>query len=278
MKLPKLTTILFLSLVLISCSDDNNDDTGGTQQQQEYSGNFFPLTVQDSWNYDVENTDNDTNEVTLSQDVLTVESQTTNGYTLSVNQGGVANGTMSGILSSGELTRTETTLAANGTIGLPVDGFDYQIQLDNALLYNTQANNGAQLSTKSGTFTQDLQGFPVTINYTLTSTQLENLSSLTVDGTTYNTVTSANISLDLSVSTQVPIIGTLSIVDTQEVLSVTSFYAENIGLITAESDSGYFLNPTTVTLLQQAGVDLSMFPTSLSVTNIQTLTSYTVAE
>ncbi|WP_397362697.1 hypothetical protein [Olleya sp. R77988] len=280
MKLFKITSILIISILLFSCDDESTQETDGTEQQ-EYNGNFFPLTVADTWNYDVENTDNSTNDVTPSQDVLTVESESTTGFTLSVNQGGVANGTMSGILTSGELTRTETTLAANGTIGLPIDGFDFEIQLDNALLYNTQANNGQQLSEKTGTFSQDLQGYPISIDYTLKSKQLENLSSLTVDGTIYDIVTSANITLELSVYTEISVGGftqVISILDPQEVLSVDSFYAKNIGLINAEADSGYTLNPNTVSILQQLGVDLSMLPTSLSVTNTQVLTSYTITE
>ena len=281
MKPLKLTTLVIFCLTVFNCSNDDTNDSISQEQQQQFSGNFFPLTVNDSWNYAILNTNNDTNEAIVSDDVLLVDNETNTGFTLSVNQGAPANGTMSGILTSGELTRTETTLATHGTVGIPIDGFDFEIALDNAVLYDTQANNGTQLALKTGTFTQDLQGYPITLNYTLTSTQLENLDALTVNNTIYDSVTSANISLDLNATTQISVFGitqVISIIDTQEVLSINSFYAKNIGLIKADSDSGYSLNPTTITLLQQAGVDLSTLPTTLSLTNIQTLTSYTITE
>ena len=156
----------------------------------------------------------------------------------------------------------------------------FKLILENALLYNTQADNGAQLSIKSGSFTQDFQGYPVTINYTLKSTQLQNLSSFDVNGTTYNSVTSSNISLELSVTTEVTILvtQTISILDPQQVLSVTSYYAENVGLIKADANTNYQLNTETAALLNQLGADLGALQTSLSVTNTQVLTDYNVIE
>ena len=275
MKLTQSISLLIFSLLVFNCSDDNDNTI--TDNQNQFSGEFLPLSIDNQWNYDVENTNNNTSETTNTQDVLKVESETTSGFSLTVNDGQIANGTMSGILTTGDLSLTETTLATNGTVGLPVDILDFEIQLDNALLYDTEATNGEQLSIQSGTFTQDFQGYPITINYSLFSTQLENLENMEVLGVNYDTVTSANISLELSVSTEVTVLGftqTISILDTQNVLSVDAFYAKNIGLISATANSGYTLNPSTVTILEQLGADLSMLPTSTSIVNTQELTSY----
>lgn len=277
MKLTQSILLLFLSLFLFNCSDDSDDSEINNQIQ--FSGEFLPLYVDNQWNYDVENTNNNTNETTNSQDVLKVESENASGFSLSVNDNGVANGTMSGILTTGDLSLTETTLVSNGTIGLPIDGFDFNIVLENALLYNTEAPNGEILYTQSGTFTQDFQGYPITINYSLFSTQLENLENMEVLGVNYDTVTSANISLELSLSTEVSVFGltqTISLLDTQNVLSIDAFYAKDIGLITANANIGYSLNENTVTILQQLGADLSMLPTNTSILNTQELTSYTL--
>jgi len=277
MKLTQSILLLFLSLFLFNCSDDSDDSEINNQIQ--FSGEFLPLSIDNQWNYDVENTNNNTNETTNSQDVLKVESENASGYSLSVNDNGVANGTMSGILTTGDLSLTETTLVSNGTIGLPIDGFDFNIVLENPLLYNTEAPNGEILYTQSGTFTQDFQGYPITINYSLFSTQLENLENMEVLGANFDTVTSANISLELSVSTEVSVFGltqTISLLDTQNVLSVDAFYAKDIGLITANANIGYSLNENTVTILQQLGVDLNMLPTNTSILNTQELISYTL--
>jgi len=277
MKLTQSILLLFLSLFLFNCSDDSDDSEINNQIQ--FPGEFLPLSIDNQWYYDVENTNNNTNETTNSQDVLKVESENASGFSLSVNDNGVANGTMSGILTTGYLSLTETTLVSNGTIGLPIDGFDFNIVLENAILYNTESPNGQILYMQSGTFAQDFQGYPITINYSLFSTQLENLENMEVLGVNYDTVTSANISLELSVSTEVSVFGltqTISLLDTQNVLSVDAFYAKDIGLITSNANIGYSLNENTVTILQQLGVDLSMLPTNTSILNTQELTSYTL--
>ena len=278
MKPFKLTLLFAICIVIFNCSNSDLDDNNGLTQQQ-FTGNFFPLNTGNTWDYDVSNTDNDTNQTVTSTDFIEVESQTNIGFTLSVNQNGIPNGIMSGILTSGVLTRTETTLSSNGTVALPIEGFDFQIELENALLYNTQANNGELLSTQSGVFTQDFEGYPITINYTLTSTQLTNLETLTEGTTTYNTVTSANISLTLSVTTEATFVTTQTIPiidDTTPVLSINSYYAQDIGLIKAEASGGYTLNANTISILEGIGVDLSQLPTSLSISNNQTLSNYSI--
>ena len=102
-------------------------------------------------------------------------------------------------------------------------------------------------------------------------------SNLSVLNTNYDTVTSANITLRLSVSTTVTVGGftqTLSLIDMQDVMSVDAFYAKNVGLISADAQIGYTLNANTLALLELAGIELTNLPTSMSVTNTQKLTTY----
>ncbi|WP_336069627.1 hypothetical protein [Mesoflavibacter sp. CH_XMU1404-2] len=275
MKFLKPTTLLLFCLLLWNCSED--DTSSEDTPNETFTGNFFPLTTNNEWRYEVNNTDNDTNTTETNEDVLTVESESSNGFTLTANNGTVAYGTMSNILTTGELTRTETTLATNGSLSLPIDGLDFSIDFNNALLYDTQASLNTELSSQTDSFTQDLQGFPITITYELTSTQLENLDNLSVLNTNYDTVTSANITLRLSVSTTVTVGGftqTLSLIDMQDVMSVDAFYAKNVGLISADAQIGYTLNANTLALLELAGIELTNLPTSMSVTNTQKLTTY----
>ena len=277
MKFLKPTTLLLFCLLLWNCSED--DTSSEDTPNETFTGNFFPLTTNNEWRYEVNNTDNDTNTTETNEDVLTVESESSNGFTLTANDGTVAYGTMSNILTTGELTRTETTLATNGSLSLPINGLDFSIDFNNALLYDTQASLNTELSSQTDSFTQDLQGFPITITYELTSTQLENLNNLSVLNTNYDTVTSANITLRLSVSTTVTVGGftqTLSLIDMQDVMSVDAFYAKNVGLISADAQIGYTLNANTLTLLELAGIELTNLPTSMSVTNTQELTTYTL--
>jgi len=279
MNFKQLITLLFLSLVIFNCSDDDSDNTDNNEVA--FTGNFFPLHLDNSWTYLVTDLNNNTNETTVNTDLLMVESESNTGFNLTVNQGDLANGIMSGILTSGELSLTETTLTSNGSIQLPIEEFDFEIEIDNALLYNTSTENETELSSQSGTFTQDIEGYPVTINYTLSSQQLQNLESYVVNTIDYQTVTSAKIALNLSASitvTQFGISQSLPIVDSQEVLSIVSHYAKDIGLIQAEANISFSLNATILALLQQSGMDLSTLPTSLSATNTQILTDFNITE
>ncbi|WP_375239257.1 hypothetical protein [Aurantibacter sp.] len=278
----------FLVLILSACSSDDsidsNDNNGGEtnnngSQQTEITGDFFPLTQDNEWNYNVVNTDNDTTDETESTDVLKVESVLGDAYTLSVNNGGVANGTMNSILTSGELTATDTQLTATGSLEFPIDGVsDLSIDFTNAKFYDTTANLNSTIHNQSGTLNETIQTIPLTINYDLSSTQLDNLETYTVNDVTYTNVTKAKIELDLEVKATITVVIpiTLSIIDNQNVLDITAYYADGVGLIYAEADTQFEMNATTIAQLQQAGIDLSGIPTSLSVTNTQTIDTYTV--
>jgi VCBS repeat-containing protein len=274
--------ILASAIICTSCSSDDVSDTnnGTTEPQLLFTGDFFPLSVNNEWNYNVENIDNsDPANNTTSTDALKVESQNGNTYTLSVNNNGTANGTMNNILISGELTATETQLTSTGSLVFPLGGAnDISIDFTNAKFYDTTKNINEEIYTVSQTITQTVQNIPLTINYTLKSTQLENLETYISNGTSYTNVTSARIDLNLAVSATITVVipTTLSVIDNQNVLSINAYYADGIGLVYAESDSGFNLNAQTVALLQQAGIDLGGIPTSVSTTNIQTLDTFTV--
>jgi hypothetical protein len=272
-------------LLFSSCSSDDDSSTttepgDNTQNQTAVTGDFFPLSAGNEWNYDVENIDNlDNANNTTSVDALKVESQNGAAYTLSVNNNGVANGTMNSLLISGELTATETQLTSTGSLVFPLGGAnDINIDFVDAKFYDTNANINAEIYSNTGTINQTIQNIPLTINYTLKSTQLENLDNYSSNGVTYTNVTSAKIDLILGVTATITVVvpTTLSVIDSQNVLSINAYYADGIGLVYAEADSGFTLNAQTVALLQQAGVDLGGIPTSASITNTQTIDTYTV--
>lgn len=279
----KIYTAAFLMLILSACSsDDDSSDTPITDDgsvQTETTGDFFPLASNNEWNYNVVNTNNVTAEDTNSTDVLKVASQSGSNFTLTVNNGGVANGTKNSLLTTGELSVTETQLTATGSLEFPIDGVsNLSIDFTDAKFYDTTANLNSTIHNQSGTINETIQTIPLTISYNLSSTQLDNLDTYTLDGVTYTNVTKAKIELDLEVEATVTVVIpiTLSIIDNQNVLEVTSYYADGIGLIYAEADTQFQMNQTTITQLEAAGVDLSGIPTSASITNTQTIDTYTI--
>ena len=268
----RLFQVLLLTFFVISCSSSDSDDPAPSGSTTNYD--YFPNTNGNSWNYDVTNTDNTTSQTTNTTDVVTVNSQSGNNFTVDVNNGGIANGLLNAVMSSGTMTKSQQDLKITGTLSIPLDNLNtLDVGYTNAVMYDNQATVGTTLFTNTDSFTQDLQGQTLNYNYTLTTTKVADLSSYSVNGTSYNNVTRTQLTLNLSVSTSIANIP-IFILDAQNVLTADCYFAAEIGPISANSNIGFQLNQTTLNLLQAAGIDVSMFVTSASTTNVQELTSY----
>jgi len=268
---------LFTSLLITSCSsDDDNTDPGEISQP----GNYFPSSLNNYWNFDVINTDN-TNEPVVSTDSLYVASETGSVFTLEVNDNMVANGTMDSFLINGSLTPSENNLIFSGTLELPEeisDFVDFEINLSNVVLYDTEAALGAELSSNSSTIEQDFNGIPITINYELTTNALGFSESMSLNGEMYSNVITSDIKLNLNVTATIEVFGnptTIAILESQDVLSITNYYAQAIGLVRSESESSYEISAVAITLFNELEIDV---PPSGSGSNVQELSDYFVAE
>ena len=279
----KSLTLICLIFSLVSCSSSDDPNDGDTA----ITGNYFPSSSGDFWNYNVVNTDvNNPAGNFNATDLLTVASANGNSFTLDVNNNtSPANGTLNALLVNGTLNRTEDKLTFNGNLQLPAEFdtlFDQTVTLTNVVLYDLNASNNQELSSNSETLTQDLvldtQTFPITIDYSFVTTKIGNSNSETVDGTNYLSVTKTRLSLSLNVYTEIEVLGAsipYSIIETQEVLSIDAYYAENVGLIKAYSETGYQISDQILDLLTLLGIDLG-FPESNTGTNTQELGDYSV--
>lgn len=275
MKKLKFTSILVLAIILLfSCSNDNNEDTSIT-------GDYFPSTVNNYWNYNVVQKTTNPSSTINSQDFLTVNSVSNSSFELKVNSGNAANGVMNTILTSGTPSKTASALTLTGYLKVPIDGInDIHLNFNNAVLYDINADKNAVLSTFNGTFTQDFQGFPLTIKYELSFNKIQNQNSLKVNSKTYTNITGTAISLNLSISTTINVQGnniTLPVLDAQDVLVVKSYYGENVGLLQSESTLKVEFNATTLSTLKTLGINAEI-PASQLTTNTQNLTTFFVAE
>ena len=278
MKKLKFTSIIAITILfLTSCSNDDNGPTTIT-------GNYFPSTVSDYWNYDVVEKDNEDNTTLNLQDYLTVKSGSNSNFELEANSGNDANGVMTSILTNGTLTKTESTLLINGKLEIPIDGInDFYINFNNALLYDLNASKNSELSNFTGEFTQNLQGpsttIPLKVSYVLSFNKIQNQNSLKVGSTTYNKVTGSTISLNLAISTVLEIQGVnqeFDLLTAQDVLSINSYFGENVGLLKSDAVLNFDLDSATVLLLETLNIELNI-PTSQSASNSQSLTTYFVA-
>ncbi|MBQ0768327.1 MAG: hypothetical protein KBT58_03485, partial [Bizionia sp.] len=204
--------MLFIALLLVSsCSDDDNT-TDDSPNNSTITGNYFPTNLDSFWNYDVEASSSAATDVMFSTDELTVESINSNDFTLSANAGLPANGTMSGILVSGTLTSSDTSLTLNGTLDLPAELSDliaFEIALNNAVLYNVNASSDTILYSVSDQVTQDVQGFPVTVDYEVHSKSLGFYNTITLNDEVFTNVVASKLVLNMGVSTSVTVAGIL---------------------------------------------------------------------
>lgn len=271
MKNSVLFSFLLIFSMLVSCSNSDND-------KETVSGDYYPSTENNYWNYDVKTKSNNSAD-TESQDFVAVKSATVSSFELEANSGNLANGYMNLMLTNGILYKTESTLTEKGKLQLPIEGFeDFTIDFNGAVLYDLNADKNETLSLYNGDFSKELQGFPITIEYKLEFSKINDLSSLKVNNNTYNTVTGSNISLRVSMYTTIEIQGVdtdFPLIDDQDILSIDNYFAENVGLIKSTATIDFSMNSTTIALLQTLGVDLDL-PEAKSSTNTQELSSYLV--
>ncbi len=282
--------ILFLALItslfFASCSSD--DDGGNGNNSEPETGNFFPSTVGNLWTYNVESINQEDSDLDYSiTDFITVETETGNSFTLIANNNiSPAGGTMNAILTSGTLTRGESTLSFSGDLQLSEEFSNFSlssISLQNVELYDLNASNNEVLSEFSNTLNEDFDlngsAIPLTINYTLTTNKLSTSNSVTVDGESYSNVIKTELSLTLEVIASLDILGTgatdYDLLPTQDVLVIENYFAENVGLIKSEAVQSYTLNEDLVGILESFNIDFGL-PTVSNVENTQELDNYLV--
>lgn len=240
------TALLFIGLTSCSSSDEN-PSTNPTS--------FLPLTATSSWVYDV-----NLDATNVGRDSLYVSGENTlNGKTYQeLKTKEIPTGFYTNALNNNNIRIEGEKLLLTGSTGLALADFlPVNIDVTDFVLFKENASNGAQLDAISGTIEQDLQGMPLNIDYTLKSTFKESLASFTVPGKeTYTNVKVMKLIANLKVSTVYTIPGvntpiTVPILNPQDVIVSTQYYAEGIGMIYAKTEINYQLND-----FSQAGIEL----------------------
>jgi hypothetical protein len=279
------TNALYFALslfLIVSCS--SSDDSG--DPAEPIVGNYYPSDANNTWIYNVENSSADDPTLNATGVDLVTVSASGNPFTIDVNSDTTpTNGLMNGILNSGALSRSASALGLNGFIDLPAELAilsSSSLNLTNFVLYDLNASTNQQLSVIDDVIvdTIDLNGsmIPISAVYRITSTKRNDLNSLTVDSDVFNNVISSEITVNLTVTATIDIAGsstTVTVINNQDVLTITNFFSEDIGLIQSEATQSYTLDPAFVNLLAVVNVTLD-FPTSLTVDNVQELDAFTV--
>jgi hypothetical protein len=230
----KIGFFLFLSIVLASCSSDN---------PAPENADFFPLTTGNSWTYEVIGQTSSFDNLSVGAEII-IQNKTykkievtefpAGFYATFLNQNGLRK-------ENGKLL-----FAGNLNLNLGID-LPLSIALSNFVLVDAQADNTNELSSQSNSISQDFNGFPITIDYTIKSTALESLPSFTTSqNETYSNVKKVNFALNIKVVTVQTIPGTsitipITLLNNQDVILATHYYAENIGMVYGNTVTSYTL-------------------------------------
>lgn len=248
---------------LVSCDPSDDGDSGRTNNDFQY----FPLTVNNSWDYDV------TTGANSSSETLTVATVTGTEYTLSSNPATPV-GFMSQILTGGELKAESGKLIGNGVIRFDLQGLNnFNVPITNGVLYDQNATSNEELFSVEGNNTQTVQTYDLDFNYTVKTKQLSPLSQMTVNGVTYQDIIHSQLIVNLSITTEFTIAGftqDVPILQPADAIVVDNYWSKDVGLIKSDYELNYSLED-----FSSLGVSLPV-PQSANIQSEQTLTGYTI--
>lgn len=247
MKLKAYLPICFLAaLTLTGCSSDD-DSTSGSQNN---TTDYFPLALNNSWNYNNQRTIEGQSPSQSQETLSIVDSSEENGntfYNLDSNndlEGGLA----TTLFSNGNLSKVDGALIYSGGYALDLpnigDFGPLEIQIDNAMIFDSNAVAGTELFSFSDSIEQDIEVqpgvvLPIAFNYSIATNNVAFLPTYMVGDIEYSDILEANVILTASVTTSLGPISGIPILAEQEVLHITNYYANGIGLISSEVEINY---------------------------------------
>lgn len=259
----QLFTLFAFTAILFSCSSD--EDSGDSPTQT----NHFPLTLNNTWEYDVVGQLPGTDNLYVGNDIV-IGGQTYKQMMTTDEPFGFYSSLLrnNGLRNDGSKTLFTGNLNVNLGFDLPID-----LSVTDFTILKTNATANEVLGSLTDTFTQDLEATPITVSYTLKATALESLPTFTTpapQNETYTDVKKVKMSLMMTITSPVP--GTtfnLPILNNQEVVAATQYYAKNIGMVYNKTVVSYNLaiDPS------QLGLPI---PQSATQTTEEFLSSYTV--
>ncbi|ESU28186.1 lipoprotein precursor [Flavobacterium limnosediminis JC2902] len=247
--------------LLLSCSSDDSDNGGNNSSDTNFT---IPLTIGKYWTYDVEG------EGVNTRDSLYISNDTIiagNTYKKFKTRENLATGFYSSSLRNNGVREVDHKLLLSGDLSL-ADGQQLPIGLDLSLLdfiiFKKNATNGEVLSTKSGSFQQTVESFPLTINYTLQSKGGETIPNFTSpNGDTYTNVRTSKIVLRVTITTVISGLP-ITVLPAQDVITSTQYVADGIGVVYTNTVTTYNINeyvaselgiPSTNTQTQEEFLD-----------------------
>ena len=265
MKLKYFSAIAFFA-TLASCSTESVEEPTTTVTSES-----FPLTEGNYWTYDVQGKNlSERDSLYVGNDTI-INSKTYK----KIKTLNWPFGSFSTSLNNNGLRKAGNSVLLSGGLGIDLgEVFPIDLSLNDFVILKEDATPNEELSFLSGVMTQEIEGYPLTFEYSLKTTALENMASFTSpNGDVYTDVKKVKTALNLKISTTITYMGipfTIPIMDSQEVMSSVQYYSNNIGMVYNHTTISYELAD-----LSQFGVTLPI-PESASQTQEEFLDTYIV--
>ena len=224
-----------LGFVAVSCSDDDSSDTTPSVTTSAY----LPMDSGNYWVYDVESS------VMNGHDSLYVANDTVIGGTTyhRLETGALPTGFFPGAMRNNGVRASDGKLLLSGTATVNfTEELPFSIAVDDFVFFNENADTDDILDTETGTIEQEIEGYDVEMDYTLTAKAKEGIAMYTVDGQTYNNVKPVELRLNVEVVVNYTFGGVplpVTIIDSQDVVISTQYYAEGVGMVHAVTNFQY---------------------------------------
>jgi len=228
-----ITFVTVLSLLFYGCPSDTQPTPPATSYYD-----YLPLAVGNYWNYT--NTVASTNAT--SADSLYIDGTVMANGNSYYNFG--ANTTATGIytlyMKNLDVRKDNHFYKANGSFVINLGTQPIIIPINDEVMLTEGATAGDVLSTVNGTQTQTVDGFPLTITYSLKTEVSAVAASSTIDGTSYDNTITTKTTLNMKIDTDISGF-TISVMNQQDVLITYNTYAAQKGMMLSESTLEYHL-------------------------------------
>lgn len=221
---------LLTLLIIGSCA---NDDNGFTALKP----NYFPLSVGNSWDYENTNQQDQISERGFETLIISDSNkQSPEAFTFEQNTNDLA-GVFTSILSTGEVYKDmdNQQVFFNGEYNFQLedDSPTITIPLEHVLIYDANLSQEDELYVTSGEIEQNIDDLPLTFNYEINTIHKGFLSDKTVNDVLYEDIYISEINLKLSAEVFI-IFSDFTILQEQNVTTITNYYAKDVGLIKSE--------------------------------------------
>lgn len=219
--------VALATLLNVSCSTDDNEN-GGTS-----SADYLPTATGDYWVYSTA-----LDGTATGRDSLYVAGDTTITSIAykKFKTRDAATGFFSASLSGNGVRKSGTKLLVTGSTSVALSSeLPIELAVTDFAFFDETAAAGTQIGSTTGTFEQTTtDGYTIVANYTLKSVSMGDMASYTTPAnTTFTDVKAIKMTLTLKVVANFDLGNGLvipfTVLDTQDVLNSTQYYAKNVG-------------------------------------------------